>query len=132
MAKLTIPFKEIKIKTFKDSRGSIGILNKNIHFKFDIKRIYFFQNTKNKIIRGFHSQKKNHCIFVPLQGKFRLKLLYKKKKYNKLLSAKSFKSVYIAPKVWREIETINKNFSCIIINSKLYDKRDYNFYKSKI
>ncbi len=129
MTKLTIPFKEIKIKQFRDHRGSIGILNKHKHFKFDIKRLYFFQNNKNKIIRGFHSQKKNHCIFLPLQGKFRVKLIYKKKRYNKIIFAKSFKAIYIAPKVWREIETINKNFSCIIINSKFYDKRDYSFKK---
>ncbi len=121
------PFKEIKIKSVSDKRGSICILNKNTHFFFTIKRIYFFLNRKNNTIRGFHSQKTNHSIFVPTMGKFRIKLSHNNKDYDKIISANSNKAIYIGPGVWREINTINKKFSCFIINSKYYDKKDYNF-----
>lgn len=124
-----IPFKEIKLDEFSDKRGTICVLNKSKQYNFEIKRIYFFQNKKNDIIRGFHSQKKNHCIFVPVYGKFKIKLNFKDKTYNRVISAASKKAIYIGPGVWREILTVNKTFSCFIINSKFYDKKDYNFVK---
>ena len=121
------PFKEIKIKSVSDKRGSICILNKNTHFFFTIKRIYFFLNRKNNTIRGFHSQKTNHTIFVPISGKFIIKLKNKNNQVKINLNAKNNQALYIKPKIWREIQIKNKSFTCFIINSHFYNSKDYIF-----
>jgi dTDP-4-dehydrorhamnose 3,5-epimerase-like enzyme len=120
-------YKIIDLQSWKDDRGEINIINKGKDFNFDIKRIYFFKNKINNITRGFHAQKKNHSIFVPINGNFIITLRNKTKKVRIHINSKNNQAIYIKPKIWREIIVKNKNFSCFIINSHFYNKNDYIF-----
>lgn len=120
-------YKLINLKSWKDKRGEIVIMSKNKEFNFNIKRIYFFKNSTNNVTRGFHSQKKNHCIFVPISGKYIIKLKNKFGEIKINLNSKNNQAIYIKPKIWREIIIKNKSFSCFIINSHFYNRKDYIF-----
>ena len=117
----------IDLKSWKDSRGEIVIMSKNKEFKFNIKEFIFFRNNLDNITRGFHSQKTNHTIFVPISGKFIIKLKNKNNKVKINLNAKNNQALYIKPKIWREIQIKNKSFTCFIINSHFYNSKDYIF-----
>jgi len=120
-------YKIINLKTWKDKRGTINIINKGKEFKFEIKRIYFFQNKIDDVTRGMHAQIKNHSILVPITGTFIVKLMYKNKEKKIKLKSNDNKALYIMPKVWREIYIKEKKFSCFVLNSHFYSKKDYIF-----
>ncbi len=120
-------YKIINLKTWSDHRGTINILSDGKEFKFKIKRIYFFQNKMNNVTRGMHAQIKNHSIIVPITGTFLIKLRDKNKIKKIILNSKENKALYIKPKVWREIYIKEKKFSCFVLNSHFYFKKDYIF-----
>ncbi len=110
--------KKIKIPTFSDNRGSLGVIEKFIKFK--IKRVYYLYNLKKNISRGKHAHKKNFQFLICLHGQLEIK--FKKKAY--LLNNSQY-GVLIRPSDWHEIIPRSKHSIALVIASDYYDKNDY-------
>jgi dTDP-4-dehydrorhamnose 3,5-epimerase-like enzyme len=110
--------KKIKIPTFSDNRGSLGVIEKYVKFK--IKRVYFLYNLKKKISRGKHAHKKNIQFLVCLYGQLEIK--FNKKNY--FLDSAQY-GILIKPSDWHEIVPRSKKSIVLVIASEYYDKNDY-------
>ena len=112
--------KIIDIPKFKNSTGTISVIEKKIKFK--IKRVYFIYDIQGA--RGGHKHKKTKQFLVCLNGKCELIIVNKKyKKKIRLSNANS--GVLLEPDDWHEIKKVTKGSVIAVLASEFYDKKDY-------
>jgi hypothetical protein len=113
--------KIFRIPTYKDTRGSLSVIEKFL--PFNIKRAYFLYNF-NKKSRGKHGHKKNKQFLICLSGKIQLKIINKNKSIFFNLS-KPTSGVYLAPQDWHEIIPKKRNSIVLVLASNIFNKNDY-------
>ena len=127
---MILKFRKFKIKKFSDKRGNLCFLEKKNGLSFQIKRIYYFYNTRFLVKRGVHAHQKLEQIFLAINGKFKIKIDDGKKKKYYVLSKPS-EAIYIPPMTWREIVPLKKNSTFLVLASRVYEKKDYIFEYKK-
>jgi len=113
--------KIFRIPTYKDSRGSLSVIEKFI--PFNIRRVYFLYNF-NKESRGKHKHKKNKQFLICLSGKIQLKVINKNKIKFFNLSKPSY-GVYLKPQDWHEIRSKKSNTIVLVLASEFFNINDY-------
>ena len=119
--------KKIKLKTIKNTKGSLTVFEKLKDLNFSVKRIYYIYNNK-KSKRGFHLNKKTKHFYICLNGSCKIKFFYKKKIKIFNLKNKNY-GIFVKNNVWREIHCLRKNTILIALCSHKFDKKDY-IYKN--
>jgi len=114
------------IKTLKDKRGSLSVIEKKKFnkFFFKTKRIYYLYGSKLNIKRGVHAHKKLKQILFAINGAFKITLDDGFEKKNFTLNSPN-KGIYICPMVWREVLPIKKNSILVVLASREYESCDY-------
>ena len=111
--------KKIIVPKFKNTTGTISVIEKKIKFK--IKRVYFIYN-----ITGLEvvTDKKTKQFLVCLRGKCKLVVLNNKKikKFN--LSSLNY-GILLEPNDWHEIKNVSKDAIICVLASEYYSKKDY-------
>jgi hypothetical protein len=60
--------KSFSVRSFKDERGFLGVIESSFDVPFAIKRIYYlFKNSSDKS-RGSHAHKKLKQVYIALSG----------------------------------------------------------------
>jgi len=113
----------ITLSTFKDSKGYLTVIEKNI--PFDIKRVYYIYNVDDKV-RGGHRHRKTiqaavcisgSCIISCQSGVNKTIKDYKLSKPDELL--------IINPEDYHTISNFTKNTVLLVLASEHYDVNDY-------
>ncbi len=112
--------KIITIPKFKNSTGTISVIEKKIKFK--IKRVYFIYDIKGN--RGGHRHKKTWQFLVCLNGSCDLEII-NKKKVKKISIKNSKKGILLEPSDWHEIKNVSPKAVIVVLASEYYDKKDY-------
>ena len=112
--------KILLIPQFKNSTGTISVIEKKIKFK--VKRVYFIYDIKG--IRGGHKHKKAKQFLMCLKGKCDLIIVHNKKK-KKIHLSNNKKGVLLNPSDWHEIRNTNNKTIIAVLASEFYDKKDY-------
>tara|TARA_A100001011_G_scaffold314891_1_gene333271 strand:+ start:35064 stop:35420 length:357 start_codon:yes stop_codon:yes gene_type:complete len=112
--------KILLIPQFKNSTGTISVIEKKIKFK--VKRVYFIYDIKG--IRGGHKHKKAKQFLMCLKGKCDLIIVHNKKK-KKIHLSNNKKGVLLNPSDWHEIRNANNKTIIAVLASEFYDKKDY-------
>ena len=115
--------KKIKLKTIKNTKGSLTVIEKLKDLNFSIKRIYYIYNN-HKSKRGFHLNKKTKHFYICLSGSCKIKIIYKKKIKVFNLKNKNY-GIFVKNNVWREIHGLKKNTVILAICSMKFLKSDY-------
>tara|TARA_B100000989_G_C19425042_1_gene420373 strand:- start:32 stop:430 length:399 start_codon:yes stop_codon:yes gene_type:complete len=114
-----------KINFFKDSRGKlISIDHKKFKF-FSIKRTFFINFLKRKVIRGKHAHKKCSQFIICTSGKIKIKTIDTKLNKKSYVLSDFSKGIYIKPYVWVEIVAMKRNTSIVCFADRKYEKLDY-------
>ena len=114
-----------KINFFKDSRGKlISIDHKKFKF-FSIKRTFFINFVKRKVIRGKHAHKKCSQFIICISGKIKIKTIDSKLNKKSYVLSDLNKGIYIKPYVWVEIVSMERNTSIACFADRKYEKLDY-------
>lgn len=116
--------KLIHIKNFKDKRGSLSIIEKQINFP--IKRIYYIHNISGE--RGGHKHKKTTQLFICLYGKVQL-IIEKNNKKKKYILSTPRKGVLLKPSDWHIFKPLKKNSIVLVLASHKYSRNDYIYEK---
>ena len=109
----------ITIPKFKNSTGTISVIEKKIKFK--IKRVYFIYNIKG--VRGGHKHKKTKQFLICLNGK--CQLIKFNKKIKKISLNNTNKGVLLYPDDWHEIKNVSRKAVIAVLASENYDRKDY-------
>ena len=132
MTFLNKKIKKIKIKTYSNKSGKLLPLSFNKKLPINVKRVFFIYGKKNKV-RGNHAHKKCSQLFIPLLGKFILRINTPNKKKELILNTNSKTAILVPPKYWCSVKFFKNDSLLMVACDKYYDLKDYinNFEKYK-
>lgn len=116
--------KLIQFQSHGDDRGSLVSLEQNKNIPFDIKRVYYIFDTKDKVTRGLHAHKKLKQLAIVLKGSCRFCLDDGKEKIELLLDNPA-QGLLIESFVWREMYDFSEDCVLMILADSVYDESDY-------
>ena len=116
--------KIINFKKFTKSSGKLLPITFNNKFPIKVKRMFFIYGRK-KYKRGDHAHKKCSQVFIPIMGKIKINMKYRKTEKSVLLSANRSKSLFVPPKIWSSVEFLNNNSLVLVLTDYEYEFNDY-------
>ena len=117
-------FKEIKLKSFTNEKGSLLPVEFKDIIPFEVKRTYFCYN--NSPIRGSHCHLKEEEVFILLHGKAKVRLHDGKTETTTELTPFE-NGVYVANMIWHEIIGMSEDSILLAFSSTNYNpnREDY-------
>ena len=116
--------KIFNLKKFTKRSGKLLPITFNNKFPIKVKRMFFIYGRK-KYKRGNHAHKKCSQVFIPIKGKIKINMKYRKTEKSVLLSANRSKSLFVPPKIWSSVEFLNSNSLVLVLTDYEYDFKDY-------
>ena len=114
----------IDLKKFTKLSGTLLPITFNNKFPIKVKRMFFIYG-KKKYKRGDHAHKKCSQVFIPIKGKIKINMKYRKTEKSVLLSANRSRSLFVPPKIWSSVEFLNSNSIVLVLTDYEYDFKDY-------
>ena len=114
----------IDLKKFTKLSGKLLPITFNNKFPIKVKRMFFIYGRK-KYKRGDHAHKKCSQVFIPIKGKIKINMKYRKTEKSVLLNANRSKSLFVPPKIWSSVEFLNSNSLVLVLTDYEYDFKDY-------
>ena len=114
----------INLKKFTKPSGKLLPITFNNKFPIKVKRMFFIYGRK-KYKRGDHAHKKCSQVFIPINGKIKINMKYRKIEKSILLSANRSRSLFVPPKIWSSVEFLNSNSLVLVLTDYEYDFKDY-------
>ena len=115
-----MPFKIIKIPTFKETRGHLSVLDGTL--PFDVKRTYWIYNTDGSI-RGGHRHHETHQALVALAGTIEI-FMDDGQKSDTIFLDRPDQALIVEPKDWHTM-TFSSNSILLVFSSHPYNINDY-------
>ena len=116
--------KIFNLKKFTKRSGKLLPITFNNKFPIKVKRMFFIYGRK-KYKRGDHAHKKCSQVFIPIKGKIKINMKYRKTEKNILLNANRSRSLFVPPKIWSSVEFLNSNSLVLVLTDYEYDFKDY-------
>ncbi len=127
--------KLINFKTNGDERGSLIALENNHNIPFDVKRVYYIFNTKDKVRRGFHAHKNLKQVAICVSGSCKF-LLDDGKNTEEVELNTPNQGLFLEGLIWREMFDFSDDCVLIVLADAYYDEedyiRDYEVFKDKV
>ena len=114
----------INLKKFTKLSGKLLPITFNNKFPIKVKRMFFIYGRK-KYKRGDHAHKKCSQVFIPINGKIKINMKYRKTEKNVLLSDNRPRSLFVPPIVWSSVEFLNNNSLVLVLTDYEYDFKYY-------
>jgi dTDP-4-dehydrorhamnose 3,5-epimerase-like enzyme len=114
----------IEMPRHTDARGSLSVVESNIHVPFDIRRVYYLYDIPAGQVRAAHGHRALQQLMVALSGSFEVQV-------DDGFERRSFRldrpdrGLYIAPGMWRDLGGFSGGAVCMVLASALYDEADY-------
>lgn len=91
---------------------------------FHIKRTYYIWKIPEGAVRGGHSHFRQEVLIVALRGKMRVMLDDGVRRQGITLD-KPTEALYVAPQVWRSMDSFENDCVVLVLSSTVYDPSDY-------
>lgn len=114
----------IELPRIQDPRGNLTYIQRGDQVPFDIRRVYYLYDVPGGSERGGHAHKKMQQIIIAMSGSFDVLLDDGREKKTVHLN-RSYKALYIAPMIWREINNFSSGAVCMAVSSTEYSEDDY-------
>ncbi|WP_167332681.1 aminotransferase class I/II-fold pyridoxal phosphate-dependent enzyme [Rhizobium freirei] len=114
----------VQVKTVKDPRGLLGVVEGLKEVGFDFKRFYFLTELREDSERGGHAHKRLSQCFVALRGGVTIKLEGFGKRHEFRLDSYD-KALILPPGYWRELVDFDSDSLVAVLASDYYDQKDY-------
>ena len=115
--------KIVKIPKIADTRGNLGVIEKNT-IPFEIKRVYYLFDVPSTAYRGGHAHINQIDFLVAPSGSFDVKLNDGIKETFVTLN-KPDKGLLIEQGMWRELDNFSSGAVCLVLASDIFDETDY-------
>ena len=114
----------IDIPVIRADRGAIGVVEKDIPFPFELKRVYYLFDVPSNGVRGSHAHKALHQLIIAISGSFRVDLQDGKTTRQFLLSRPD-QGLTVPPGYWRTLNDFSSGSAALVFASAEYDPDDY-------
>jgi dTDP-4-dehydrorhamnose 3,5-epimerase-like enzyme len=114
----------IDIPTIRDTLGALGVIERDVPFPFDLKRVYFLYDVPADTTRGSHAHKSLHQLIVPVSGSFVVNLEdgHTRSKFDLTNPARG---LIVPPGYWRTLNEFSSGSAAVVFASEEYDPDDY-------
>ena len=116
--------KIFNFKKFTKTSGKLLPITFDNKFPIKVKRIFVIYG-KKKYKRGDHAHKKCSQIFIPIMGKIKINIKYKKTEKSINLSHNGSKALLVPPRIWSSVEFLNNKSVVLVLTDYEYDFKDY-------
>ena len=120
---MDVKFIEFDIKG--DERGKLIALEQFKNIPFEIKRVYYIFDLKNKIPRGFHAHKNLQQVVICLKGSCKFLLDNGEERVKDIILDSPNKGLFIDKMIWREMYDFSEDCVLLVLASDYYDEGDY-------
>ena len=112
-----------EIEYFKDSRGTLGVLDFN-KLPFLPRRIYWITDTPENVTRGAHAHKLLNQVFLVLSGSVMIDTFKGLEKQSFNLIAEG-PVLMLEPGCWRDIKLLTPDSLLLVLCDREYEESDY-------
>ena len=112
------------IPVIRGGRGAIGVVEKDLPFPFDLKRVYYLFDVQSKAVRGSHAHKALNQLIIAVSGSFEVNLHDGKTNSTFLLSSPDT-GLTVPPGYWRTLSDFSAGSAALVFASEEYDEADY-------
>ena len=119
--------KLLNFKIFGDERGALTAIEGNKEIPFDIKRVFYIYNTKDKnVIRGNHANRKTKFVLIMLSGSCKVKIFDFNGGVQEIVELDSpDKGLFLENMVWKEMYDYTDNSVMLVLASEPFDALEY-------
>jgi hypothetical protein len=114
----------IELQTIKNRAGNISIVDNNINFPFQVKRIFYIYDIPGGEDRGAHAHRECHQFLVAASGSFEIDVDDGAAKKTFVLN-RPFYGVHIPPGVWASEKRFSSGAVCLVLTSHTFKESDY-------
>lgn len=114
----------ISFQEHGDDRGMLVALEYDKECPFQIKRVYYMYDTKEKVRRGYHAHKTLQQLLICVHGSCRIHLDDGTDTKEVLLDNPEI-GLYIGQGIWREMYDFTPDAVLMSLASEVYDEKDY-------
>tara|TARA_A100001015_G_scaffold320020_1_gene444911 strand:+ start:3011 stop:3439 length:429 start_codon:yes stop_codon:yes gene_type:complete len=108
-----------KYPVIRESTGELGILELGQQFDFDVKRVFFLRNIKDKASRGEHSHRELKQVLVCLSGSLEMHL-DNGNGVDKIFLDETNSCLYLDGKVWRKMINFSHDALLLVLCDREY------------
>jgi len=112
-----------EIEYFKDSRGTLGVLDFN-KLPFLPRRIYWIKDSPENVTRGAHAHKLLNQVFLVLSGSVMIDTFKGLEKQSFNLIAEG-PVLMLEPGCWRDIKLLTPDSLLLVLCDREYEESDY-------
>lgn len=117
----------LELPTYSDERGDLSVIDKIL--PFEIKRVYYIYNTKEKD-RGYHKHKKTTQFAIAVSGSCSIYILKNSKKIKYSLNSPK-KGILINPEDFHWMKEFSQDCILLVLASHTYNSNDYIYEAEK-
>jgi dTDP-4-dehydrorhamnose 3,5-epimerase-like enzyme len=114
----------VDIPVIRAERGAVGVVESDIPFPFDLKRVYYLFDVPSNAVRGSHAHKKLNQLIIAISGSFRVDLQDRTTRTQFLLSSPGT-GLTVPPGYWRTLSDFSAGSAALVFASDEYDPDDY-------
>ena len=114
----------VDIPVIRSAVGAIGVIEKQIPFPFEPKRVYYLFDVPSNAVRGSHAHKTLHQLIIPISGSFRVNLHDGTTSSHFLLNSPET-GLTVPPGYWRTLNDFSAGSAALVFASTEYDPDDY-------
>lgn len=115
--------KYIKIPKIEDD-CNLYFAESQRHIPFEIKRVYYIQQSKANQPRGFHAHHNTQQVLFCIQGSARI-ILDNGNERKEIKLSKPNVGIFLDRLIWHEMYDLNNKTILLIFASKEYNPKDY-------
>lgn len=112
------------IKTYKDARGALTIVESMGNVPFPIERVFWIYDVPAGAERGYHANKVSYEYLVAVCGSVDVCLEDKNGRRTYNLSSKN-SGILVPPETWRELKNFSHDAVLLAFASHNYDASTY-------
>ena len=114
----------IDVPQFKDQRGCLSSIEKNI-LPFEIKRVFYLYNITKNSFRGRHAHIEHLTFLIALNGSFDVTLIDTNNNKKIITLDKPTKGLFVPNMIWHELNNFSKGAVCLVLASDEHKEEDY-------
>ncbi len=120
----SIPPQIIDIPSFRDGRGELNVVEASKQCGFDVRRVYYFYQSAQDVVRGKHAHKKLKQLMICLKGAVDIKITDAQGDHHFTLDNPN-QGLLVQAGCWRELQNMQPDTLVEVLASEEYDESDY-------
>ena len=114
----------VDIPVIRAERGAVGVVENDVPFPFELKRVYYLFDVPSNAVRGSHAHKSLNQLIIAISGSFRVDLQDRTTRSQFLLSSPDI-GLTVPPGYWRTLSDFSAGSAALVFASAEYDPEDY-------